>query len=113
MTRHRDHGMVTAEVAVLAPVAVAFLAVAVWLVSLALTQVRLVDAARDGARLVARGDSWAMAEAEVRRSAPRHAEVAVSNGGDFVRVDVRLATRSPLPSIAGPLLSASAQVRRE
>ncbi len=46
-------------------------------------QVRCIDAAREAARLVARGDN-AGAEAAVRRIAPPDVELQLRHDGDFV-----------------------------
>ena len=46
-------------------------------------QVRCIDAAREAARLVARGDD-AGAEAAARRIAPTDAELQLRHDGDFV-----------------------------
>ena len=54
MTR-RERGMVTAEMAVLAPFGVAFGLLLLWIVSLGFTQVQLVDAAREAAQVEASG----------------------------------------------------------
>ena len=52
----RERGMVTAELAVVAPFGVALTLLLLWIVSLGLTQVRLVDASREAARVMARGE---------------------------------------------------------
>lgn len=80
--------MATAELAVAIPSLVLVLAVSLAAVDLGLTQVRCVDAARTGARLLARGESAQVALGEVRAAAPRGAAVAVSSGGDQVSVVV-------------------------
>ena len=49
--------MVTAELATIAPFAVAFAFLLLWIVSLGLTQIRITDASREAARMVARGES--------------------------------------------------------
>ena len=75
MTRAgRERGMVTAEMAVLAPFGVAFGLLLLWIVSLGFTQVQLVDAAREAARLVARGEPVAAASDVARRHAPPDAD---------------------------------------
>jgi hypothetical protein len=56
-------------------------------------QVRCVDAAREAARLAARGDD-AAAVATARRVAPRGADVQVDRDGDYVVATVT--ARSPL-----------------
>ena len=56
----------------------------VWLLSVGSAQIRSVDAARETARAVARGDDVAEAVALGRRVAPDGAEVTVSSGGGQV-----------------------------
>ncbi len=98
--------MVTAELAVLVPFALAFVLLLVWLVSLGVAQVRLVDAAREGARAVARGTPVEEADALVRRLAPPGAEVTVRRGDDGT-VEVEVTSRSrPLAPFAGTVGSA-------
>lgn len=61
-------------------------------------QVRCVDAAREAARLVARGDD-AGAEGAARRIAPPDAELQLRHDGDFVLARVS-AHSALLPGIA-------------
>ena len=98
MTRAvREHGMVTAEMAVLAPFGVAFGLLLLWIVSLGFTQVQLVDAAREAARLVARGEPVATASVVARMHAPPDATVHVSEQDGLVTVRVSARSRLPLP----------------
>jgi hypothetical protein len=98
MTRTaREQGMVTAEMAVLAPVGVAFGLLLLWIVSLGLTQVQLVDAAREAARLVARGEPVTNASVVARRHAPPDAKVRVAEHDGLVTVRVSARSRLPLP----------------
>jgi len=106
-----ERGMVTAELAVLAPFAVAFALMLLWIVSLGFTQVRLVDAAREAARLVARGEPVAAATDVARRHAPDGATVRVEEQGGLVTVTVTARSRLPLPvleHVGGQTLEASA-----
>ena len=66
-----------------------------WVLALAGTQVRLVDAAREVARAVARDDSRAAALALGRRVAPRGAGIEVDEEGGLVTVRVRSTVRGP------------------
>ena len=93
----REQGMVTAEMAVLAPLGVAFGLLLLWVVSLGFTQVQLVDAAREAARMVARGEPVAAAADVARRQAPREATVQVSERDGLVTVRVSARSRLPLP----------------
>ena len=98
MTRPaREQGMVTAEMAVLAPFAVTFGLLLLWIVSLGFTQVQLVDAAREAARLVARGEPVANASVVARRNAPPDARVRVSEHDGLVTVRISARSRLPLP----------------
>jgi hypothetical protein len=89
--------MVTAEMAVLAPFGVAFGMMLLWIVSLGVTQVQLVDAAREAARLVARGEPVPAASAVARRHAPPGATVTVSELAGLVTVRVSARSRLPVP----------------
>ncbi|MFT4187046.1 MAG: TadE family type IV pilus minor pilin [Aeromicrobium sp.] len=93
---HRDEdGMATAELAVVAPFGVTLLVLALWLVSLGYHQIRLTDAAREAARVVARGDDPGAAEQLARELSPDGAEVEIDQEGGLVTVTV--SARSSLP----------------
>ena len=66
-----------------------------WLLALAAAQVRVVDAAREVARAVARDDSTGTAVGLGRRVAPRGASISVRHGADRVVVRVRSEVRGP------------------
>jgi hypothetical protein len=97
---------VTAETVMVLPVLVAVALGLAWLLTLAATQVRVVDAAREVARSVARDDSRSTAVALGRRVAPRGSTIAVRQRGDTVVVQVRSEVRGPrglftfLPAVA-------------
>jgi TadE-like protein len=94
--RHRtDRGAVTAETVMVLPLLVAVALGLAWLLSLASAQVRVVDAAREVARAVARDDSQAAAVGLGRRVAPRGSTFSVSRQGDTVVVRVRSEVRGP------------------
>ena len=100
--------MVTAETAVLAPIVALCLALGVWIISLAHLQVRLVDASRDAARLVARGESPADAIRELRGTLPRDVRFQVRRtDGGYVTVRVTGRSRAPLPGLSWPLRATS------
>lgn len=88
-------GAVTAELALGLPVLTAVTIGLVWLLSVGAAQVRTVDAARETARAVARGDDEAAAVALGQRVAPDGVRVSVASTGD--RVVVRAAGRVPGP----------------
>lgn len=96
-----EHGMVTAELMTIAPFAVAFAFLLLWIVSLGLTQVRLADASRESARMVARGDGVEAARTIARQHAPDDASVRVSTGDGVVTVTVRARSRLPIPFFSG------------
>ncbi|WP_434976357.1 TadE family type IV pilus minor pilin [Streptomyces aurantiacus] len=95
----RDGGYVTAEAAVVLPTLVLFTMALVWALLAASAQIQCVDAARAGARAMARQDPRGTAVAAARQAAPRGASVAVSRDGDLVRVEV--VARSPGPRALG------------
>jgi hypothetical protein len=113
----RERGMVTAELMTVAPFGIAFAFLLLWVVSLGLTQVRLADASRESARMLARGDSAEDATAVARRHAPGRATVHVSTEGGTIAVTVSARTRMPIPFFSGigsrRLESTSVAVREE
>lgn len=82
--RRRDRGAVTAELALGLPILMAVTIGLVWLLSVGAAQIRVTDAAREAARIAARGDDVAMAVSTGQRIAPSGAEVAVAIGGEVV-----------------------------
>jgi hypothetical protein len=82
--RRPDRGAVTAELALGLPLLVAVTIGLVWLLAVGAAQIRTVDAARETARAVARGDDVGDAVARGRRVAPEGSEVTVSRGGGQV-----------------------------
>ena len=101
MIRRDARGMVTAELATIAPFGVAFALLLLWIVSLGLTQVRLADASREGARLVARGESVDTAELAATRLAPGGAKITVSRNDGLITVTVRAKSSMPVPFFSG------------
>ena len=79
-------GAVTAEAAVVVPVLLALVLGSAWLVALAATKVRVVDAAREVARVAARGEGDGAAVAHGRRVAPSSTRFTVRRTGDHVVV---------------------------
>ncbi len=77
------------------PVLVAVTVGLAWLLALAATQVRLVDAARETARAVARDDDRSSAVALGRRVAPDGARIVLDDEGETVVVRVRAEVRGP------------------
>ncbi|WP_104108183.1 TadE family protein [Nocardioides sp. 616] len=93
MRRRCERGAVTAELALGLPLLTALTVGLVWLLAVAMAQVRTVDAARETARAMARGDSEAAAVAAGRAVAPDGSRIVVSrsNSHVVVRVEGRLA----------------------
>jgi threonine dehydrogenase-like Zn-dependent dehydrogenase len=108
--------MVTAEAALVLPMVAAFCLVMVWLLSVGVAQVRVVDAARDAARAIARGEDQDAAATAARRTAPAGADVAFDASAEAVTVRVSVQATAPgwllvpLPAIA---VGSSATVEAE
>jgi Flp pilus assembly protein TadG len=91
---HRQHpcrtqrGAVTAETAVVLPMIAVFAVGLAWLVSLGVVQVRAQDAAREAARVVARGESAATGTTYARRVATAGATVTIDRSRTSVVVTV-------------------------
>jgi len=100
-TNREEGGMVTAELATIAPFAVAFAFLLLWMVSLGLTQVRVADASREAARMVARGESTGVAQSIARRQSPAGARVSVRTVHGLVTVTVTVRSRMPVPFFSG------------
>lgn len=119
--RHRGtaraaRGAVTAETAVVLPVLVAVTLGLVWGVSLAVAQVRIVDAAREAARAAARDESLAEAVRVASRVAPSGAKVVVVREQDTVRARVSARVAGPggvFDLLPGVELDAEAVAARE
>jgi hypothetical protein len=88
-TRARvERGAATAELAMVLPLLVAVSIGLVWLLTVGAAQVRAVDAARETARALARGEDEAAAVDRGLQVASDGSRVAVSRGGGEVRVIV-------------------------
>ncbi|MDA0566494.1 pilus assembly protein [Streptomonospora sp. S1-112] len=99
-----DRGTVTAEVAVALPSLVLVLGLAVAAVHAAGAYIACVDAARVGARALARGEPADVAHALAAESAPGSADITLTDGSGFAHVSV--AARVPLgpwPDAAVPV----------
>ncbi|WP_172385693.1 TadE family type IV pilus minor pilin [Streptomyces sp. MNP-20] len=106
--RRGDTGFVTAEAAVVLPTLVLFTMGLLWVLMTASAQIQCVDAARAGARAMARQDPQGTAVAAARQAAPRGAHVAVRRDGDLVRVEVVAPSPGPRPLGLGVRLRAEA-----
>jgi len=94
--------MVTAEAAVVLPVLVCVSVGLAWLVLIAVAQMQCVDAAREAARLYARGDDTAVVSDAVRRLAPTGAQWTAADRGGLVVASVTAEVRPSLP-LAGQM----------
>ena len=91
--RANDAGYATAEAAVVLPVLLTVLALAVWVLVCVNGQLRCVDAARAAARVAARGDSASTSARAGRALAPPGAHVQIRVDGSQVRVEVTAQVR--------------------
>ena len=69
------------------PLLVAVTALLAWLLSLGLAQVQMIDAARETARAVARGDDRETAVAVGRRVAPDGARFTITEAAGLITVE--------------------------
>lgn len=83
-----ERGAATAELALVLPLLVAVTAGLVWVLAVGSAQLRVVDAARETARAIARGDDRAAAADLGRRVAPEGSDIRVTAEGRQVRVEV-------------------------
>jgi hypothetical protein len=95
-----ERGMVTAETAVALTALVVILLAMLWVVTLVGYQARCLDAARDAARALARGESAASSKSEASRTAPRGARIHVDVVGDLAIATVDLRARPPWPVLS-------------
>jgi Flp pilus assembly protein TadG len=86
--RRQERGMVTAEAALVIPVLLAVTLLLSWAITVGAAQVRLIDAAREGARLAARGESEQAVQEAIQRAGPDGVTGRVTVLDDSVRVDV-------------------------
>jgi len=93
--RNSQAGAVTAETAVVIPVLLSLVLGSTWFVALAATKVRVVDAAREVARVAARGEVQEEAVAHGRRVAPDGTRFSVRRAGGQVVVEARVAVTGP------------------
>lgn len=91
----RERGAATAELVAVLPVLVGLVLALVWLLSLGVAQVRTVDAARETARALARGDDPASATARGEGVGVSGTTLAVSTTAEQVSVTARVTVRGP------------------
>lgn len=95
MRRPTEAGTVTAETALVLPLVTAFVLALVWLLSVGFAQIRVIDAARDAARAVSRGETVADAVSAASRTAPAGAEVSVTRTPTAAHVEVDARAEAP------------------
>ena len=106
-------GAVTAEFAVTLPAVLLLLAMLLAGASAGVTQLRLEEGARAGARALARGDDSATVERIVRTLSGGSASAAVSADGEWLHVPVTDRVGGPLGASIPWLLTAQASTRSE
>ncbi len=106
-------GAVTAEFAVTLPAVLLLLAMLLAGASAGVTQLRLEEGARAGARALARGDDSATVERIVRTLAGGSASAAVSADGEWLHVTVTDRVGGPLGASIPWYLTARASTRSE
>lgn len=111
--REKDKGTVTAEFAVALPAVVFLLALLLAAASAGVTQLRLEEAARAGARALARGDDSAAVGQIVSTLAGASASVVVGADGEWLSVTVTDRVGGPLGSSIPWALTARALSRSE
>ena len=107
--------MVTAEAAVVVPSLLIVGLVLVWAVTVGTAQLRCFDAARAGARAVARGEDIDAVRRMAEQAAPAGATVTVTRSGDDVEVRVDFTAAGPgwLPAVPDLEVSGSAVAAAE
>ena len=105
LTRHpqlSERGAVTAELAITLPVLLSLLLLGIWSIGLVILNIQCIDAARDVARAVARGEPPDQAKAIGHRTIPT-GTITISREGPDIHVTV-----TATPTHNPPLLSALA-----
>lgn len=96
MPQPRDEsGAVTAETAAVIPVLVLVAALLAWMVAFGVTEVRAIDAARETARALARGDEPGSSREVGQRIAPTGSTFSVRHEGNSVVVTVEADVPGP------------------
>jgi hypothetical protein len=112
-----ERGTATAELAVVLPALVLVAVLCVWAVTAIAVHVRCLDAARAGARALARGEAPAAVAASTSRAGPRGAQgghEAVGEGLVAVEVRARVTFPGPWPGAApGVTVGGRAVAERE
>ncbi|MDQ0662989.1 Flp pilus assembly protein TadG [Arthrobacter ulcerisalmonis] len=106
-------GAVTAEFAVALPAVLALLAMLLAGAAAGMTQLRIEEGARAGARALARGDDPAAVERTVRTLAGSSAAASITADGEWVNITVTDRVPGPLGSSIPWTLTARASTRSE
>nr|WP_245413212.1 TadE family type IV pilus minor pilin [Arthrobacter celericrescens] len=109
----KDRGAVTAEFAVALPAVLLLLAMLLAGAAAGITQLRIEEAARAGARALARGEGTATVEGIARRLAGDTATAAVSTQGEWLDVTVSARVGGPFGAVIPWTLTARASARTE
>ena len=113
MRKGRDRGAVTAETAVVLPALVVVLVLCLWSVAVVGQQLQCIDAARTGARALARGEPVELARAAAQRAAPDGASVTLRSADGLAVVEVRFSASLPGPGGPGMQIGSRAVVAME
>jgi hypothetical protein len=108
-SRRTEEGAATAELAMTLPLLIGVTIGLVWLLAIGAAQVRAVDAARETARAVARGDAAGAAVARGELVAPPGSRVTVRDDGDEVTAVVAGRVAGPGGMFHVPFARISAQ----
>jgi len=108
-----QEGSVTAEFAMLLPPVLLVFLLGISLVGTVHAQLRCVDAAREGARLAARGEERARVVATAESLAPSGADATLERSGDFVVVTVTATARPLARLLPGIKVRSRASVEAE
>lgn len=110
-----ERGAVTAEMALALPVLVSLLLLGIWSIGLVVQNIRCIDAARDVARAVARGESLDQAKAIGRRTVPAGTIVITRDASDIQVTVTAIPTHRPplLTFLSPPSLKATATLQAE
>lgn len=106
----------TAEIATALPALILVLLLAVWAVALATAQMRVSDAAREGARAAARGERDATTTTLTGRAAPAGAQIDLVRQDELVHVVVAVEVPAPVPfgdTVWAPTVRAEAVALQE
>jgi Flp pilus assembly protein TadG len=109
--RRGEAGAATAELALGIPLLVALTAGLVWMLAVGAAQVRVIDASREAARAVARGDDVTSAQTVALRIAPDGARIRVEVGEAGVVVTTSARVSGPgglLSSLPGVTVTSEA-----